>query len=69
MSMELVHNRCLFTDKQMIRLQVGGGVGGSVEISVISLPKAPSGVFFKPLTPKPNPPPRAHEFPPVVTLL
>lgn len=22
MSMELVHNRCLFTDKQMIRLQV-----------------------------------------------
>lgn len=23
MSMELVHNRCLFTDKQMVRLQVG----------------------------------------------
>ena len=28
MSMELVHNRCLFTDKQMIRLQVGVGVSG-----------------------------------------
>lgn len=25
MSMELVHNRCLFTDKQMIRLQVRSG--------------------------------------------
>ena len=44
MSMELVHNRCLFTDKQMIRLQVGvgvSGVGGGVEILVDYLPDAP----------------------------
>lgn len=31
MSMELVHNRCLFTDKQMIRLQVR-----SVSLSIVS---------------------------------
>lgn len=60
MSMELVHNRCLFTDKQMIRLQVsGGGAGSGCKQCVgqsVHYPKPPS-LFFSWFL-YPNPPGR-----------
>lgn len=72
MSMELVHNRCLFTDKQMIRLQVGGDVGcvgdGGAVIGRFPTRRTAERCFFNRCRRNPTPRARARVRPVVTSL-
>lgn len=63
MSMELVHNRCLFTDKQMIRLQVGRWWRRRRQQFVERAIPYPSAEHVFSLMPWEPPSPRARESP------